>query len=112
MSGITTHVLDTAGGAPADGVVVSLAIREGKAWREIARVMTDADGRARPLPEDVALEAATYRLRFETGAWIADRGGEGFHPWVDVAFDVRDPSRDHHVPLLLSPYGYTTYRGS
>jgi 5-hydroxyisourate hydrolase len=112
MSGITTHVLDTAGGAPAEGVVVSLAVREGKAWREIARVLTGADGRARPLPEDLPLEAATYRLRFETGAWLANRDIEAFHPWVDVAFAVHDPSRDYHVPLLLSPYGYTTYRGS
>lgn len=112
MSGITTHVLDTAHGAPVEGLEVSLAVREGDGWRDLARGRTDIDGRARLLPGGMTLEAATYRLRFETGAWHAGHDVETFHPWVEVTFDVRDPTRLHHVPLLLSPFGYTTYRGS
>jgi 5-hydroxyisourate hydrolase len=110
MSGITTHVLDTARGIPAEGVEVTLSARNGESWRELARTRTDADGRAGPLSEGIA--PGTYRLRFETGAWAAARGAEAFHPWVDVTFEVRDPGRHTHVPLLLSPFGYTTYRGS
>lgn len=112
MSGITTHVLDMARGLPAEGVEVALSVVEDGGWRQLARARTDADGRARSLPEGVELRAATYRLRFETGVWYGAQGGEGFHPWIDIVFEVRDPARHHHVPLLLSPFGYTTYRGS
>lgn len=111
MSGLSTHVLDTARGAPAEDVEVTLAIEEEEGWREIASTRTDADGRARLLAGE-ELRAATYRLRFEVGAYHASRGVEGFHPWIDVTFTVRDPGRHHHVPVLVSPFGYTTYRGS
>lgn len=112
VTGITTHVLDTSRGVPAEGVDLSLSVLKGDDWREIARVRTDVDGRAQAVPEGGSPEAGTYRLRFETGAWLAAQGVEVFHPWVEVTFDVRDPSRHHHIPLLLSPFGYTTYRGS
>ena len=106
---ITTHVLDMTRGRPAQGLGVLLSVRSGEGWRELGRVWTDADGRAR---FDDAAETASYRLRFETGDWFRGAGLDGFWPHVEIAFDVHDPWEHHHVPLLLSPYGYSTYRGS
>jgi len=111
MSRITTHVLDTARGRPAAGVPVTLEVRSGEDWKTLGRGSTDADGRAREL-SDGAISAGTYRLTFETAAYFASSGVEGFYPVAQVVFEVRDPSQHHHVPLLLSPFGYSTYRGS
>ena len=110
MSGITSHVLDTARGLPAEGMEIILSVRDGVGWRDLTRVTTDGDGRARVV--EAGLGQGIYRMRFESGAWAASLGFETFHPHVDVAFVVRDPAQHLHVPLLLSPYGYTTYRGS
>ena len=113
MSGITTHVLDTARGTPAEGVLVTLEIRVEESWRMLGETATDADGRARRfLPEGAALITGTYRLTFATGAYFRDLGIEGFYPEASIVFDVRDANEHHHVPLLLSPFGYSTYRGS
>ncbi len=113
MSGITTHVLDTARGRPAAGVPVTLEAREGGAWRVVGRGETDADGRLRSLlPEGSAPAPGDYRLTFDAGAYFAAAGAEGFYAEVVVSFFVRDAAAHYHVPLLLSPYGYTTYRGS
>jgi 5-hydroxyisourate hydrolase len=113
MSGLSTHVLDTAAGRPAAGVPVRLEVERQGSWTELARATTNADGRVAPLlPPGTPLEAATYRLTFDTAAYHAARGGAGFYPCVTVVFAVRDPGQHHHVPLLLSPYGYSTYRGS
>jgi 5-hydroxyisourate hydrolase len=111
---ISTHVLDTTSGRPAAGVGVILE-RQGPngELQPISRARTDADGRVRELiPGAVDLEEGTYRLTFETGAYFETLEIEGFYPRVSVLFSVRDPTQHHHVPLLLSPYGYTTYRGS
>jgi 5-hydroxyisourate hydrolase len=97
---ITTHVLDVARGRPAAGVPVRLE-RGGETLADLA---TDADGRAR-LTEDAA--AGRYRLTFDTGAYQA-----GFYPEVSVVFEITEAGEHHHVPLLLSPFGYSTYRGS
>lgn len=113
MSGITTHVLDTARGRPAAGVGVTLEAKGVGGWAAIARGRTDADGRLRDLlPPDFALGAGDYRLTFDAGGYFAAQGAEAFYTEVSVAFVVRDPAAHYHVPLLLSPYGYTTYRGS
>lgn len=114
MSGISTHVLDTARGWPASGVPVVLELREAQEWREIARSETDGDGRVRQLLPPESLVAGTWRLTFEVGKYFAAREVESFYPVVSVVFFVRDPDPDqhYHVPLLLSPYGYSTYRGS
>ena len=113
MSGITTHVLDTARGRPAAGVPVTLEAKNEEGWRVVGRGRTDADGRLRDLlPEGSALAAGDYRLTFDAGAYLAAAGAEGFYTEVSVSFVVRDPAAHYHVPLLLSPYGYTTYRGS
>jgi 5-hydroxyisourate hydrolase len=111
---ISTHVLDTARGQPAAGVPIVLEkIAERGGPTPLASAVTDADGRVRELlPSSTKLAAGTYRLTFETGAYFAALGMEGFYPRVTVLFDVRDPVQHHHVPLLLSPFGYATYRGS
>ena len=111
MSLVTTHVLDTTHGRPAAGLAVVFLALHDAAWVEIARGTTDADGRANGLAP-ATLEAGVYRLSFETGAYWAALGIAAFHPRVTVEFDLRDPRRQHHVPLLLSPFGYTTYRGT
>ncbi|HXP18513.1 MAG TPA: hydroxyisourate hydrolase [Streptosporangiaceae bacterium] len=116
MTAVTTHVLDTARGEPAAGVVVRLE-RVGPAGDgvEIGRAVTDADGRIADFGLAMTpLPAGTYRLVFETAAYLAagSAGGPPFFPEVAVAF-AADGSRSHyHVPLLLSPYSYSTYRGS
>jgi len=102
MAGITTHVLDTAKGRPAQGIAISLEILR-RDWEIVGRGITDADGRLRTLTEGVPLERASYRLTFKT---------EGFFPEVVITFRVDDPAQHYHVPLLLSPFGYSTYRGS
>jgi 5-hydroxyisourate hydrolase len=111
---ISTHVLDTTTGRPAAGVGVILEVQgAGGELQSVSRARTDADGRVRELvPGAVDLEAGTYRLTFETGAYFETLEIEGFYPRVFVLFSVRDPTQHHHVPLLLSPYGYSTYRGS
>jgi 5-hydroxyisourate hydrolase len=113
MSGITTHVLDTSLGRPANGVPVRLDLRAGDGWRELGRALTDSDGRARQLlPAGGPLALGTYRLTFDTGAYFRSRGSEAFFPEASVVFEVRDPGQHYHVPLLLSPFAYSTYRGS
>lgn len=111
MSGITTHVLDTSRGGPAADVSVLLERAVDSGWQPVAHGTTDADGRAGDLlsstPED-----GRYRLTFDTGAYFRAIGEVGFYPEVSVTFAV-SPGEDHyHVPLLLSPFGYSTYRGS
>ncbi|HEV8321977.1 MAG TPA: hydroxyisourate hydrolase [Myxococcota bacterium] len=138
MSAITTHVLDVSRGRPAAGVPVVLRLRAGDATgsggghgggggagggsgrgdgggapRELGRGVTDADGRLRTLLPDAApLAAGVYELTFDVGAYHAALGVEGFYPEATIVFAVRDPGGHYHVPLLLSPFGYSTYRGS
>ncbi|SIN68731.1 hydroxyisourate hydrolase [Agromyces cerinus] len=111
ISQITTHVLDATVGRPAEGVPVELAVREASGWVLVGTGATDADGRATGLgPASVA--PGEYRLRFDTGAFFAGRGAETFYPEVVVHFEVAEAGRHVHVPLLLSPFAYSTYRGS
>jgi len=113
MSGITTHVLDTSRGRPASGVPVVLEIRSETGWREIGRAETDGDGRVRQLlPPESTPAMGIYRLTFQIEAYFQAQGIEGFYPEASIVFHVRDASQHYHVPLLLSPYGYSTYRGS
>ena len=111
MSAITTHVLDTSRGKPASGMPIVLEVRsESGDWKVIGKTSTDADGRAKMLTAHVS--RGTYRLSFDTAAYFLAWNVEGFYPEVQVVFEIRDPSQHYHVPLLLSPYGYSTYRGS
>jgi len=111
VSGISTHVLDTARGLPAAGLRVRLEQQSGGAWLDAGAASTDSNGRvAQLLAEGRALDAGLYRLTFFTAEYF--HGSDSFYPEVTVQFEIRDASRHYHVPLLLSPYGYTTYRGS
>ena len=113
MSGITTHVLDTARGRPAAGVPITLEAKLEGDWTIVGRGVTDADGRLRELaPADFVVSEGPYRLTFDTGTYFEAAGAAGFYTEVVVSFVVRDAAAHYHVPLLLSPYGYTTYRGS
>jgi 5-hydroxyisourate hydrolase len=112
MSGITTHVLDTALGRPAAGVRVVLEVRDGaRGWTEIGGGATDEDGRLRTLATG-PLARAVYRITFDTGEYFERCSVDAFYPEASVVFVVRDEKAHHHVPLLLSPFGYSTYRGS
>jgi 5-hydroxyisourate hydrolase len=110
MSSLSTHVLDAVSGRPAVGVRVSLERRVGEEWQALGNGNTDADGRLRDLAPD-GLDAGAHRLVFATGEYFAATGQTGFYPEVTVAFTVTD-DRHYHVPLLLSPYAFSTYRGS
>jgi 5-hydroxyisourate hydrolase len=114
MSAITTHILDVSTGFPARGVSVILwRGLENSTWKVIGKGVTDEDGRARDLLDaDAVLEAGNYRLTFDTGEYFQKQQIEGFYPQVTVAFTVRSATQHYHVPLLLSPFGYSTYRGS
>lgn len=109
---ISTHVLDTARGRPAVGLAVSLSRRNpGEPWSVVGRAVTDADGRVKEL-SSVPLDGGEYRLVFATGAYFNASGLKAFYPEVAVVFVVADGETHLHVPLLLSPFGYSTYKGA
>ena len=113
MSAISTHVLDLSTGLPARGVAVRLEIHRGERWTALGDRVTDDDGRVRDfISQGARLDPGRYRLTFGTGEYFRAKGATAFHPEVVVTFEIADASRPHHVPLLLSPFGYTTYRGS
>jgi 5-hydroxyisourate hydrolase len=114
MNVVSTHVLDTARGKPATGIPVKLEREEAPGrWQSIGGGQTNEDGRcAQLLPDPAALSAGTYRLVFDTGNYFASHKIDGLYPIVEIAFSVRDGESHFHIPLLLSPNGYTTYRGS
>ena len=110
---ITTHVLDTARGGPAVGMTVILELRHHSEWSPIGRGATDESGRVTSLTTDKELVPGTYRLTFDTGTYHRDQGiSLPFFPEAKITFNVRDLDEHYHVPLLLSPFGYSTYRGT
>lgn len=112
-SPVTTHILDLQSGRPAAGVDVRLDRHdEVGAWVRVATGTTDADGRITDLLADAPFEAATYRLTFELEPYLEANDRPRFFPRAAIEFTVDDPAQHYHVPLLLSPYGYSTYRGS
>ncbi len=111
MSAITTHILDLSRGRPAAGVEVRLEAEREERWEVLGAGTTDPDGRAGSLL-DRPLSRGRYRLTVETEPYFAAQGRETFYPRVQVTFEVRDAGQHYHVPLLLSPFGYSTYRGS
>ena len=114
MSAITTHVLDTSRGRPATGVRVTLEQIDGRQqWQVVGRGTTDRDGRLRTLlAETVEPLPGVYRLTFDTRGYFDAHGVRTFFPLVAVTFEVFAGEVHHHVPLLVSPFGYSTYRGS
>ena len=112
MTGISTHILDTGNGHPAAGVPVYLEQQQPSGWLPIGEGTTNDDGRVTSLASDTDnLEPGTYRLQFSVKTYFDRQSTTCFYPEVTVVFEVRD-DRHHHIPLLLSTYGYSTYRGS
>jgi len=110
---ITTHILDLSTGKPAGGVRVALASVNNVDRTVVGSGVTDADGRLRDLvPKASEVNAGVFELTFETGVYFRASGVEAFHPRVTVVIQITDPAQHYHVPLLISPFGYTTYRGS
>lgn len=110
---ITTHILDLGTGRPAAGVAVELERWVAEGWETLGRGVSDADGRIQYLlPAGTLLATASHRLRFAVAPYFEAAGRETFYPEVAIAFSVCDPTQHYHVPLLLSPFGYSTYRGS
>lgn len=112
MSQITTHILDTSRGRPATGVAVFLYIKNDNSWNKVAEGVTNNDGRiAQLLTQDDKLPLGVYKLTFNTKAYFEPLGISSFYPYVDIVFEVSS-TEHYHVPLLLNPFGYSTYRGS
>lgn len=113
MKRISTHVLDVSQGKPAKDLPVRLERRDSGEWRVLNLSRTDGDGRCTELlPEKEDLGAGLYRLAFDTANYHLAQGLDGLYPVVEITFEVREGESHFHIPLLLSPYGYTTYRGS
>ncbi len=109
--GISTHILDTTLGHPAKGVTVTLEIQQGSSWKEVGSGITNDDGRVKPLLEQIPTPG-NYRIGFEVAGYFEKLGVEAFYPHVSIEFRVKAVSEHYHVPLLLNPYGFSTYRGS
>ena len=111
--GISTHILDVTLGRPAADVAITLERRTDAGWQAIGTGRTDADGRVKALlPEGHALAAGVHRATFAVDPYLAAKHGRGFYTEVAITFRVENPAEHFHVPLLLSPFGYSTYRGS
>lgn len=111
-SPITTHVLDTAIGRPAAGLDIVLERKSSDQWLALASGKTNHDGRIADLLEPGPLQAGHYRMTFKTCDYFSSQNIEGFYPQVQIEFEIRELDQHYHVPLLLSPFGYSTYRGS
>jgi 5-hydroxyisourate hydrolase len=108
--GLSTHVLDITRGKPAEGIAVVLEKKHVQGWVPCGHGTTDKDGRIKPIAE--AVESGLYRLHFDVAAYLGTKHGGGFYPEVIIVFEVKAADEHYHVPLLLSPFGYSTYRGS
>ncbi|MDP4262486.1 MAG: hydroxyisourate hydrolase [Bacteroidota bacterium] len=112
MSQLTTHILDTSKGKPANGIPVVLCRYSANKWKEIARGVTDEDGRITDLlAKTKTLELGTYKLRFEVHHYFARHSIQTLYPYIEIVFQVTT-GEHYHIPLLLNPFGYSTYRGS
>jgi len=110
-SPITTHVLDTSIGKPANGIGVQLEMHDGAQWKSLGKGVTDLDGRVNNLlPLGAKIDTGTYRITFDLQGYFVGR--KSFYPFATIAFTVDDPNQHYHVPLLLSGFGFSTYRGS
>ncbi len=112
MSHITTHILDTATGKPAANVPLKLEKKTDDVWQTVAEGVTNSDGRVSDLlSKDTILPIGTYKMTFYTEGYFVAQNRATFYPYIDICFYVSDASH-YHIPLLLSPFGFTTYRGS
>lgn len=111
-SPITTHILDTSLGRPAEGVAIALQRRDGDTWVDAGRGTTNADGRVTDLMPPGSLTVGVYRIHFDIADYFAAQSRESFYPEATIVFEVKAVDEHYHVPLLLNPFGYSTYRGS
>jgi 5-hydroxyisourate hydrolase len=112
MSQLTTHILDTSKGRPAEGIEISLFQQHGKDWEQIAKAVTNADGRvADLLKNEEVLSAGVYKMHFDIQSYFNAQSLKSFYPFVEIVFFI-EGAEHYHIPLLLSPFGYSTYRGS
>lgn len=112
MSQITTHILDTTQGKPAPGVIIVLYQGGNDEWKEMARSVTNSDGRIPDLlPGSLVLQKGIYKMRFETKDYFDKAQVKTFYPYVEIVFEISNEAH-YHIPLLLNPFGYSTYRGS
>lgn len=113
MSQITTHVLDTAIGKPAKGIDLTLSQLINEKWEFLGGGTTNSDGRVADLLADTKiLKAGRYKVLFVTEQYFKNQGVDAFYPYADIVFDITGDGEHYHIPLLLSPFGYSTYRGS
>lgn len=112
MNTISTHVLDTSIGKPAKDMPIRFEKLVGTNWNILSQTSTNADGRVTNLLGDNKLEAGTYRMHFNIGEYFKNKNQMGFYPYAEVVFEIKGSGEHYHVPLLVSPYGYSTYRGS
>jgi 5-hydroxyisourate hydrolase len=113
MSQITTHVLDTSKGKPAVGINIELFAQKDSQWHSLSKGITNADGRiSELLSEGRVLDAGNYKMSFNTGDYFKSNKIQGFYPYVDIVFELDGEGAHYHIPLLLTAYGYSTYRGS
>ncbi len=113
MSQITTHVLDISRGKPAAGISIELFEQTNNQWRSLANGITNSDGRiAGLLADDRILDTGTYRMNFNTAEYFSANKEQSFYPYVDIVFELEGDGSHYHIPLLLSAFGYSTYRGS
>ena len=112
MIKITSHILDTSSGKPAEGITLILHKGGNDEWTEISRSITNADGRTpSPINDDQSLVPGIYKIRFETKDYFDKEHLPSFYPFIEIIFEIKD-AEHYHIPLLLSPFGYSTYRGS
>jgi len=113
MTQITSHILDTSAGRPAAGVKINLSQQKGPDWISLGSALTNNDGRVSDFTgNDAILAGGIYKLTFELSDYYSNLGQSSFYPYVDVVFEIDADGQHYHVPLLLNPYGYSTYRGS
>ncbi len=113
MSQITTHILDTTRGLPAKNVPITLFTKDGESWKVKSSGITNNDGRLPGLlSHDEKLPAGVYRMHFATAVYFKANNEAGFYPYVDIVFEIDASGTHYHIPLLLTAYGYSTYRGS
>lgn len=112
MSQITTHILDTSSGTPAKDVAVTLYFNNADGWQKLAADRTNQDGRIGAWLDDEVLAGGQYKLHFATAEYYEREKVATFYPFVEIIFTVADDGQHYHVPLLLNPFGYSTYRGS
>jgi 5-hydroxyisourate hydrolase len=110
--GLSTHILDTALGRPVANISLTLSELQADSWISLGHGVTDTDGRCKTLLGDAPLRAATYKIHFATANYFAAQNLNPLYPCIEITFTVTDPTQHHHIPLLLTANGYTTYRGT